>query len=144
MKLLVKFLKLPLSEKILHAEAFLAVVSMSFVLRLVPFRFIRKSLARRLSTGVGRGPVNWAEIHKIVRSVNFFSRFHPFASCLSKALAALLLIKHNGEHAVLKIGVAKDDDQNFMAHAWLETNGRIVIGELPPTNTYTVLDTLSE
>lgn len=144
MKLLTRFLKLPLSEKILYAEAFLAVISTGFILRLVPFRFIRKSLAKRLSSDVVEGPVNWTEIHKIVRSVNFFSRFHPFASCLSKSIAALLLIKHNGGNAVLKIGVAKDEDKNFMAHAWLETNGRIVIGKLPPMSRYTVLDTLSE
>jgi hypothetical protein len=144
MKLLVKFLKLPLAEKILHVEALIAVISAGFVLRLVPFRFIRRSLARRLSSDVTEGPVNWAEIHTIVRSVNFFSRFHPFASCLSKAVAALLLIKHKGGHAVLKIGVAKDEHKNFIAHAWLETNGRIVIGKLPPMSKYTVLNTLSD
>lgn len=143
MKLLVKFLKLPVSEKLLHTEALLAVICTGFVLRLVPFRFIRKSLTKRLSSEDSERPVNWTEIHKIVRSVNFFSRFHPFASCLSKSVAALLLIQHSGEHAVLKIGVAKED-QNFLAHAWLETNGRIVIGELPPKSKYTVLDTFSE
>jgi hypothetical protein len=144
MKVVLKFLKLPLAEKVLYAEAFPVVVLTGLILRVVPFRFLRKSLVKRLSTNTLTRPADLAEIQKIVRSVDFFSRFHPFASCLTRSLSALLLIKFNGEHAILKIGVAKDEDESFKAHAWLESNGRIVIGQVPSTSQYTVLDSFSK
>ena len=143
MKVVLKFLKLPLAEKVLYAEAFPVVVLTGFIVRVVPFRFLRKSLVKRLSTNTSTRPADLTEIQKIVRSVDFFSRFHPFASCLTRSLSALLLIKFNGEHAILKIGVAKDEDKSFKAHAWLESNGRIIIGELPSKSQYTVLDSFS-
>ena len=143
MSVVLKFLRLPLAEKVLYAEALPVVAFTGFILRVVPFRFLRKSLVKRLSADTMPRPADLAEIQKIVRSVNFFSRFHPFASCLTRSLSALLLIKFNGEHAILKIGVAKDEDKSFKAHAWLESNGRIIIGELPSKSQYTVLDSFS-
>jgi hypothetical protein len=143
MRVLLKFLKLPLTEKVLYAEALPVVFFTGIVLRVVPFRFLRKLLVKRLSTDAMPGSADLAEIQKIVRSVDFFSRFHPFATCLTRSLSALLLIKFNGEHAILKIGVAKDEDTTFKAHAWLESNGRIVIGKIPSASQYTVLDSFS-
>ena len=143
MRVVLKFLKLPLAEKVLYAEALPVVVLTGFIVRTVPFRFLRKSLIKRLSVDTTPGPTDAAEIQKIVRSVDFFSRFHPFASCLTRSLSALLLIKFNGEHAILKIDVAKDEDATFKAHAWLESNGRIVMGQVPSTSRYTVLDSFS-
>ena len=143
MRVVLKFLRLPLAEKVLYAEALPVVALTGIVLRIVPFRFLRSSLVKRLSADPVSAPANLEEIQKIVRSVDFFSRFHPFASCLTRSLSALLLIRFNGEHAILKIGVAKDETETFKAHAWLESNGRIVIGQVPSTNQYTVLDSFS-
>ena len=143
MRMVLKFLKLPLPEKVLYAEALPVVMLMGLVVRLVPFRFLRKSLVKRLSVDTTPRPADLAEIQKIVRSVDFFSRFHPFASCLTKSLSALLLIKFNGEHAILKIGVAKGEDETFKAHAWLESNGRIIMGQVSPKTRYTALDSFS-
>lgn len=143
MRAVLKFLKLPLAEKLLFAEALPVVVITGLILRLVPFRFLRKWLVKRLSADTTAGPADMAEIQKIVRSVDFFSRFHPFESCLTRSLSALLLIKFNGEHAILKIGVAKDEHETFKAHAWLESNGRIVLGQVPSASQYTVLDSFS-
>jgi hypothetical protein len=143
MKVVLKFLKLPFAEKVLYAEALPVVVLIGLIVRLVPFRFIRKSFVKRLSSERVSTTADLDEIQKIVRSVDFFSRYHPFASCLTRSLSALLLIKFNGEHAILKIGVAKDEQEAFKAHAWLESNGRIIIGQVPSKNQYTVLDSFS-
>ena len=143
MRVVRKFLRLPLPEKVLYAEALPVVIFMGLIVRLVPFRFLRKWLVKRLSVETEPRPTDLSEIQKIVRSVDFFSRFHPFASCLTRSLSALLLIKFNGEHAILKIGVAKDEQETFKAHAWLESNGRIVMGQIPSATRYTVLDSFS-
>lgn len=143
MRVVLKFLKLPFPEKVLYAEALPVVVVTGFLVRAVPFRFLRKSLVKRLSVETKPGPTDLEEIQKIVRSVDFFSRFHPFASCLTRSLSALLLIRFNGEHAILKIGVAKDEHKTFKAHAWLESNGQIIMGQVPSTTRYTALDIFS-
>jgi len=74
--------------------------------------------------------------------VSFVSRFVPFATCLPQALAAMFLIRSRGQYSDLKIGVAKGEGKDFRAHAWLETNGRIIIGEVPSNWQYKVLDSL--
>ena len=74
-----------------------------------------------------------------VRSVRTVSRFVPQATCLTQALAASLLIRYDGQESELKIGVAKDDRSRLIAHAWLEMDGRIILGELPDQNKYVAL-----
>jgi hypothetical protein len=59
---------------------------------------------------------------------------------LTSSLAAMLLLRRKGQHSVLRIGVTRDAEQKFKAHAWLETNGRIIIGRLTSHREYTVLD----
>lgn len=130
---------MPFAEKILLGESLLLVAFIGLALRVVPFRFLKKSLAKRLAAETERKPTDWKQINTIVRAVRAVSPFVPFANCLPQALAALLLIKSKGQHSELKIGVAKDDEQHFKAHAWLETNGRIIIGKLPSQRRYKVL-----
>lgn len=51
----------------------------------------------------------------------------PFATCLTQALAGGFLIRRAGGNAVIHFGVARDDAE-FKAHAWLESEGDILIG----------------
>jgi len=52
----------------------------------------------------------------------------PAASCLTQALAAHLLLCRRGLTPQLHIGVAKDQRDRLIAHAWVESEGRIVVG----------------
>ena len=87
--------------------------------------------------------VDWTRIKNAVRAVRAVSRFVPGASCLTQAVAALLLIKAGGQQTELKIGVTKDN-REFKAHAWLEIGGQIIIGKLPGHRQYIVLNSASE
>ncbi|SRR5215204_1981124 len=140
MKRVLKFIKLQWADKILFAEALLIVLSVALVLRFVPFRAFKASLSKRLSGEIRNAPADWAQINKIVRSVRFFSRFVPFTTCLTSSLAAMLLMRRKGQHSILRIGVTRGAEQKFKAHAWLETNGRVIIGRLTSHREYTVLD----
>jgi hypothetical protein len=140
MKRILKFIKLPRADKILFAEALLIVISVALVLRFVPFRIFKAALSKRLTVEIKNAPADWAQINKIVSSVGFCSRFIPFTSCLTSALAAMLMMRRKGQHSVLRIGVTRNAEQKFKAHAWLETNGRIIIGRLTTHREYTVLD----
>lgn len=140
MKRFLNFFRLPLTEKLLLGESLVMVALIGFGLQVVPFKFFRKSLATQLVKDAKQEPIDWKQINLIVRSVRSVSRFVPFASCLPQALTAMFLIKLKGQHSELKIGVAKDENELFKAHAWLETNGRIIIGKLPGHRQYKVLD----
>lgn len=49
-------------------------------------------------------------------------------SCLAKALVAQTLLDRHGWPTSLHIGVLKDRDGRLRAHAWLETEGVVLIG----------------
>jgi len=51
-------------------------------------------------------------------------------SCLAVALAADRLLSAHGYDSTLRIGVARDG-RGFEAHAWLERDGRVLVGDLP-------------
>jgi hypothetical protein len=142
MKRCLNFFRLPFAEKTLLVESLFLVTFISLALRIIPFRFLKKALAPRSATEVRQKPVDWKKINSIARSVSLVSRFVPFATCLPQALAAMFLIKARGQHSDLKIGVAKGEGKDFRAHAWLETNGRIIIGGFPTNWQYKVLASL--
>jgi hypothetical protein len=49
-------------------------------------------------------------------------------TCLARALTAQRLLKMRGYPANLHIGVAKDGDGQLLAHAWVESDGVVVVG----------------
>jgi hypothetical protein len=58
------------------------------------------------------------------------SSYVPCATCLTQALAGQVLLTHYGYSTVVRVGVTKVDGKGtFQAHAWLESNGTVVIGE---------------
>jgi hypothetical protein len=139
MALLVKFLRLKRTEKSLVLRSFLLVLFIRLLLWLVPARLLQRLFTSNpTETGENSGN-DWSEITKIVRSVRSVSRFVPRATCLTQALAASLLIRRSGQRSELKIGVAKNEQSQLIAHAWLETDGRIISGELPDQSRFVAL-----
>lgn len=67
------------------------------------------------------------------------SRYVPAASCLTQALAGQVLLNQHDAPALLRIGVAKNEQGTFQAHAWVESQGRILIGNSPELFRYTRL-----
>jgi hypothetical protein len=101
-------------------------------MRLVSFETLRRYLAR-LARGrsVRETPADQAEIDTIVWSLQTAGRTLPPAGrCLIEALAGHVLLGRKGLATDLRIGVARDVDGTFKAHAWLERGGTIVLGEL--------------
>jgi hypothetical protein len=50
------------------------------------------------------------------------------SNCLIRALAAGRMLSHYGYASTLQIGVTKALDGGLAAHAWLESDGRVIIG----------------
>ena len=51
-------------------------------------------------------------------------------TCLHAAIVGDALLETYGYDATLRIGVAKDDDGALEAHAWLERDDQVVVGDL--------------
>lgn len=67
--------------------------------------------------------LNWA----ITRA----ARFVPVASCLTQALSLQVMLGRRGLGSRLCIGVRKGKNKDFEAHAWVERDGRVLIGGEP-------------
>jgi Transglutaminase-like superfamily len=128
MGLLNKFLRLPAADRRLLMKVVLLVWMVRTGLWLIPFRVMRQLLAK-----MARGPIvssaeESALVARIAWAVSVTSRYVPAATCLTQALATKVLLSRNGYHAVVRIGVARSEMGRFQAHAWVESNGKIVIG----------------
>jgi hypothetical protein len=62
-------------------------------------------------------------------AVNTISRYLARdLTCLPQALVVHQMLSQRGYSAKLLIGVAKGEHDNLVAHAWVETEGKVVIG----------------
>lgn len=68
----------------------------------------------------------------MVRHVKLASRYLSGAeTCLVQALATYIQLKYLFPGISLRIGVSRDTAGRFQAHAWVEHQGRVIIGESP-------------
>ena len=66
---------------------------------------------------------------KIGRAVTRASRIVPGArTCLVQAIAVQVMLAQKGYPANLCLGAKKDGKSDLKAHAWIESNGSVVVG----------------
>ncbi len=85
------------------------------------------SLAR-LRAWAGRPGRGDRPVERIVWAVGSATRRVPGATCLSSALTLQRLLCAHGHRSELHIGVARPGGV-FAAHAWVERDGRVLLGE---------------
>jgi hypothetical protein len=130
MKRLRKLLRLEAAERRLLVKAALLLGTMRLGLWLLPFQSLR-----RVQAGLARAPIRvrdreWSSSESVVRAVETAGRRMPrAATCLTLALTAQVLLLRRGYPAILHIGVDKGGTERFMAHAWVESGGSVVIGD---------------
>ncbi|MBI5247976.1 MAG: lasso peptide biosynthesis B2 protein [Desulfomonile tiedjei] len=130
MRALRKLLALSGYDRILIVSTAAALSGIWIGLRLFPFGKVLETVDR-LSTRVSprKSGSRWGP-DRIVWAVLAVSRYSPLSfSCLVQALAAKITLSRQGYPVIVRIGVAPTDGGPLRAHAWLEYNGRIVIGD---------------
>jgi hypothetical protein len=110
---------LPATDRGLLLDAFVAAAVFRLALHFFPIDRLRTWAAR---TGHGRRALD-----RIIWAGGVAARWVPGTTCLSSALALQRLLSTNGHGSELHIGVAQDGA--FAAHAWVEQDGRVLIGE---------------
>ena len=133
-----KFARLPSGQRGILVRTVLTLWAARLVTWALPFPVGRRLLVggRRPATPtVTRDQIHWA--------MGQARRVVPRATCLPQAMAAEALLTRGGLPAELRIGVKKEASGKLLAHAWVESGGRIVVGDLPGgVDVYTRLPTL--
>lgn len=132
-----RFFRLPYRDKKLLGKSLFLILVIRLGLWVLPFNVLDRALGA--AEPVKNEAADWATIKRVVRCVRYCSRIVPYASCLTQALVTRVLLRMDGQPSDLKIGVEKDGNQKFAAHAWIEVDGRIVIGRLPDHRRFAVL-----
>ena len=129
MRPLAKFASLSPGEKTLLIQACFALASARIGLWVMPWGRLRRRLDRRVESGSAR-PDGSHSPERIVWAVRIASNYvTPRRSCLPRAVATKYLLGRNGHDADLVIGVAHNAFGKLRAHAWVEKEGTVLIGE---------------
>ena len=130
MNLLRKFLLLPATDKWLLIKAATLLEAIKLSMRLLPFQTLLRLTARASGMSVRRSlHADRASTDKVAWAVEVASR-HTLGhkTCLNQALATQVLLARRGYPARLHVGAAKGTKGRFQAHAWVESEGKIIIG----------------
>ncbi len=139
MRRLRQFLRRSPAERRLLVSALALVPAVSVLLRCVNFGRLRRWGAR-LSAAPSGTRCDAAREEAVIWAVSTAAALIPLRdSCLAEALTAHWLLAAAGRASVVRIGVAPGAGRPFAAHAWLESQGRAVLGA-PDGSTYLTLD----
>ena len=64
------------------------------------------------------------------------NRLLPGHPCLPQALVAHVVFRRAAQPVELRIGARRDPSTGIAAHAWVESEGRVVIGDVDDQGTY--------
>lgn len=125
-----EFAALPPREKRLYSSAAFWLLSVKAGLYLVAFDRLSRWIAR--FAGVAVKPATPEEAQSVVRAIERIGRALPRwqINCLPQALVGYLLLRRRGFDVRLRIGVCKDGRNRLAAHAWLEYQDRVLLGDL--------------
>lgn len=141
------FFRNSLSDQRLLIAALVSVCCVRLGLWVLPFRVLKERVEKITSNTTSRAgqPVtqNLRGVRRIASSVRRVSRYVPAATCLTQALATQILLAHRGQVSNLRIGVSKGQEGELKAHAWVESEGKIVMGNRSNLVGYAVLSPMN-
>ena len=132
-----KWLALTGRERLLFISACTVLLLGRLVWTVVPFRWVWRLAGGsdlRSTDTAGNG-----EIAEIRQAIERAGSLVPGATCLTRSLAAAILLRFAGLPHRMVIGVNKNADQGLSAHAWVVSGGHIVAGYLPNLADYIAL-----
>ncbi|MBI5680861.1 MAG: lasso peptide biosynthesis B2 protein [Methanobacterium sp.] len=115
-------------EKYILIKSFILLWIVRIMLWILPFSYIQKISGDLTVNNDKKNTNHKISINKILYSVDITSKYVPLCTCLTRALAAQILLKRENYNSSIKIGVCKDNGK-LESHAWLEVDNKIVLGE---------------
>jgi hypothetical protein len=133
-----KFLELTGGDRCLLISAGFWLLVFRLGLALFPFQFVRKLIYWLVKPA---GEVNLDETltSRVVWAVRTVNRGVPATgTCLPRAMVAYVMLSRRMLPAELRIGVRRQEEE-FEAHAWVVSGGRVVVGNLDDLESYSEL-----
>lgn len=117
-------------ERCLLLEAFILTGIFRFAILFLSFNKIaRLSGKYKEESSSHVNDIEREKIKKISWAVAKISIYTPWESkCLVKALTAQIMLSKRNISSTLYLGVAKDDNNKLLAHAWLRSGAEIITG----------------
>jgi hypothetical protein len=137
-----RFLRMSSRERRLLLGGAAVVACVRILLWILPFKRLVWVVDRTALRSARVAPVRLPEdtMVTIAWGVTTAARYIPRATCLAQALAAQWVFAWFGHPTLLRIGVAKGNGKPLLAHAWLESEGRVIVGgQSLEENEYAVL-----
>lgn len=123
-----KFLRIRRSDRTLLIRTIVLIGIVRVGLWLLPFRVIGRFAAWLATKSTPSQDRESGSVPRVIWAVQNASRCIPAATCLTQALVTKILLQRYGYPAVVRIGVTRGATGKFLAHAWVETNGNVVLG----------------
>jgi hypothetical protein len=114
-------------ERALLVAAGVVVAGVRAALILLPSRLIIRYISR-LGAHTNEREPHTVPLSEVIWAVEAVTRRLRGSSCVTESVSALLLLRRHGYAARFCVGVARGPRGDFQAHAWLEREGRTVIG----------------
>jgi hypothetical protein len=144
MQQLRNFLKLTMDDRLLLLNTLVLLAAIRLGLWLLPFKTLLGLLPRLSQITFTPNLSHSALLNKVVWAIDVSSRYMPGGvKCLARALTAKVLLDRLEHSPELRIGVAKDNQGTLEAHAWIEYQGQIVMGNLKDLSRFVPLPTFS-
>lgn len=130
MKHLINFLKLPFQIKITMIEAFLCLGFSRFIIwrfQFKRFAWIFGEVNRE--TEFSNDTIDIKKVKEVSRAIQIMSRYTFWESkCLAQAYAAKIMLNRRKQKSTVYFGVAKDQQGEMTAHAWVRCGELFVTG----------------
>ncbi len=143
MRRLRKFLQLSDNDRRLLLSAAVLLNGIRLGLWLLPFQSLCRLLATLMPV-IPPPPLAGESIAKdVIWAIEVTSYYSPGGvKCLARALTTQVLLGRQGYSTDLRIGVAKSATGQLEAHAWVESQGKIIVGALEDLKRYAPLSSL--
>lgn len=123
-----RLLRLPNGDRKLLIKAGALLWAVRLGLWVLPFQRLQDLLSLKARRPIAATTSELVSAQEIARSVKRMSRYVPTATCLAQALVTVTMLQEAGLAATLRIGVARSKSGELEAHAWVESNDRVIIG----------------
>ncbi|MBI4014062.1 MAG: lasso peptide biosynthesis B2 protein [Candidatus Rokubacteria bacterium] len=128
--------ELPRAERLLLVRAWSLFLLAELALRVLSFdrllAFLRSAAPDRRDHPAAGRPIPAARLAWLVEVAGRYAVVPP--TCLKSALVLAWLLRRQGVGTTLRLGVARRGGE-LLAHAWLEHEGRVILG-LPDAEAY--------
>jgi Transglutaminase-like superfamily len=129
MTAIAKAARLPGADRVLLVQALVSITIARLGLLVLPLATVRR-IVRAITRAASRLPMeNRRALDRIIWAVAAAGKRAPIGTtCLASALAGQALLDRHGYSTLLRIGVKRNETGAFAAHAWLEHEGKVIVG----------------